>query len=161
VTTVIAPPVYQEKQKSDWVVTNQRSQPGESLPMEGVIAAGGWVVLLGLGIWGGLRSQAQRPVALALLAMMASQSVLHVVYGEVTFLYAMDHLPILLMLAAMGWFSPRPRFALSLAAILVGCLAFSNAATFHQATDLAHTLAQQALVADAQQPETTTEAPAP
>lgn len=65
-----------------------------------------WLGLLALGIWGAIQNRQAHTFSIGLGLMLLANGLLHSVYGEVTFLYAMHVIPMLTVLAAMSWFSP-------------------------------------------------------
>lgn len=137
VTTISAPNPVIEIQSSDRVVTNQKSGYFDRTAI-GIAVATAWLVVFVVGIWGGARTQRLRPVSVALGLMVLSQVALHSVYGNPTFLYAPHFLPILVMIAALSWFTPGRWPALVLAIFVVAAGGFDNARQFSVAAGLAH-----------------------
>jgi hypothetical protein len=136
VSTVVAPAPYVEVQEGDKVVTNQKSGIFDR-SIVGVAAAAFWVVLLGIGTWGGVRARSLRPVTVALALMALSQAALHSVYGDPTFLYSPHFLPILIAISALSWFTPIRWFAVSLAFVIALLGGVNNLSQFQTATELA------------------------
>ena len=104
-TSAVAPPPRLEDDPTPFgvfrLVTNQHSPPTESLVGAGAIVC--WIFLLGVGLWGAWRTLSHRAVALAVGSFALFQLAMHLVYGEITFLYALNFFPALLTLAAFGW----------------------------------------------------------
>ena len=128
VTTVVAMPadvVVHGKQIPVIVATNQFSNfpKGEISP---IIAVGAWLGVFGLGIWGAVTHRGLRPVSIGLAGMLLVNSLMHMIYGEVTFLYAAHFLPSLVMIAAFSWFTPARWLAVGLAVIVIICGGINN-----------------------------------
>jgi hypothetical protein len=100
----------------------QFSPPGSGGPY-GRPALLFWVLLLGAGIAGAFRLAARwRPFVLVLAGTLLGQVVLHLIYGEETFLYSLHFTPLLITLAALSWFTPAQRYVIPvvlLAAVLM------------------------------------------
>ncbi|WKL56020.1 hypothetical protein Q1W73_09935 [Asticcacaulis sp. ZE23SCel15] len=157
VTTVVAMPSEVEQQNTiELVTTNQTSSfpKGEISP---VIATAAWVVLLGLGVWGAISHHPLRTVAIGVGVMLAFQTLLHSVYGEVTFLYSWHFMPMILLVTAFSWFSRYRWVAVGLAVTVIifgginnvhrlqatvttaGCLSQLNSVKTYQSWDLIKT----------------------
>ena len=136
VSTVVAPVPYVEVQEGTKVVTNQKAGILDR-SFIGVAAAALWVVLLGIGAWGGVRARPLRPVTVALALMALSQAALHSVYGDPTFLYSPHFLPILIAISALSWFTPIRWFAVSLVFSIAVLGGVNNLSQFQTATELA------------------------
>ena len=119
VTTVVATPVYVQQQTNMRLsTTNQNSgfPDGEIAPVIAVVA---WVVLLGLGVWGAaLRRDIRLPLMGAGL-LLALQTALHLIYGEVTFLYSLSWMPLLMLFACLAWSAPYRKVALAMAGVVI------------------------------------------
>ena len=92
-----------------------------------------WIVLLLLGLAGLRAAPELRPLKLTLLATLAGQFALHVVYGNETFLYSLHFLPLLLAVAAFAMRTGARPAALALAALLVIAAGINNVARFREA----------------------------
>jgi len=96
----------------------------------GAVATILWAILLAAGLsylWTGRRGS---PVVTALLITTAGQSLLHLCYGEETFLYSMHVAPLLVTCAAMATWTRHRRWVTPLAAVLVVLLAINNFSMF-------------------------------
>ena len=133
-TAVVPVPVI-ELQDGSQVVTNQH-QSLSSAGWSAIVAAGAWVALLVVGGWGALRPGI-RPLSLGLGLMLLAQIALGLVYGNVTFLYASNILPMLILWAALSWFTPLRHVALALAVLVIALGAPNNISQFTAATRLA------------------------
>lgn len=121
-------------------VNNQYSPLSSTTPA-GLAAAVAWLGLLALGAWGGWRERRLRPVVLATGGYVAVQLALHLVYGEVTFLYAAHFFPALVAGAAFSWFTRLRWLAVALAASFVVLAGFNNLQQFNTAATLTNDLA--------------------
>ena len=81
-----------------------------------------------------------RRVFLALMTFVLGQVALHLVYGDVTFLYSLHFFPPLLGIAAFGWFSPIRMLSFSAALIFLVAGGLSNLHQFRVATEMVQTL---------------------
>jgi hypothetical protein len=119
VTTVVAMPVeVQQQTHMRLATTNQNTafREGEIIPVIAVIS---WVVLFGMGVWGAiLRSSLRLPVIGAAL-MLTAQTILHLIYGEVTFLYSLSFMPLIILFASMSWFAPYRYVGLGLVVLVI------------------------------------------
>ena len=70
---------------------------------------------------------------LVLGGLLLFEFVLHLLYGEETFVYSLNFLPLLLAVAAFGAVGPGRRIVLSLTALLLCCVAFNNWQQFQAA----------------------------
>lgn len=112
----------------------QTALPGESSPW-GVAAAGLWAILLVAGILAIIRMERLRRfrgiVAIALLG----QFVLHLIYGDETFLYALNWLPLLVVMAALATHTRLRPAVRAVAAILIVLAAINNIRQFDLAAE--------------------------
>lgn len=142
-SAVVPPPVV-EVSRTDYgpftLVTNQ-FVPLAGMTVTGMIAAIAWVLLLGLGLWGAIRSSAHRRIALVIVTFIASQLALHSFYGEITFLYAADFLPAMVLLAGFGWLTPARPVAIGTALIFIVFGGINNGIQFDRAAALAQQIA--------------------
>ncbi|MDT8331984.1 hypothetical protein RQ831_13055 [Roseomonas gilardii] len=95
-----------------------------------------WIVLLACGVWGAILHRPGRAAAMAIGAFLLGQIALHLVYGEITFLYAADFFPALLALAAFAFFTPARRLA------VVAALAFVILGGISNVTELRSNIAE-------------------
>jgi len=121
------------------IVSNQSSPLG-SHGVIGWIALGSWLLVLAAGTLGGLANVERRAVFSAISLFLLSQSALHAVYGEITFLYAANFFPALVLFAAFSWFSRLRSPAVIAAIAFVVCGGVSNFMQFKAAVQIANTL---------------------
>jgi len=79
----------------------QHALPG-SAGILGVVSVMLWTVVLAMGIWGIFSARENGRFRLALGLVLSGQLLLHLAYGEETFLYALHYVPLLVVLAAYG-----------------------------------------------------------
>ena len=113
-------------------LTFQFSSPG-SAGWCGRVAVVLWSLLLLNGLWRFLVSDRQVRFRLVLGGLLLFEFVLHLLYGEETFVYSLNFLPLLLAVAAFGAVGPGRRIVLSLTALLLCCVAFNNWQQFQAA----------------------------
>ena len=124
----------------------RRMPPGSSGPL-GAVATAGWWVLLGLGAVALAREARRRavvPLAITTAGSLLFMLALHLTLGREMFLYAMDVLPLLLVVAAASTWPERGRRlvrVLACALILLGGV--NNARQFVKSADAANALAAQ------------------
>lgn len=119
------------------IISNQRS-PLASYTVAGWVAIAAWVVLLFAGVQGGYADVPRRPVFFAVCAFVIGQSALHLVYGPLTFLYAADFFPAMVLLSAFSWFSRFRVIGLGAALTFIVFGAAENFARFSDAVQLAN-----------------------
>ena len=111
-----------------------------STPASGGWAGGSalalWSLLLAAGVVGLLRTPRWRRFAAVLGLTLAAQVVLHLVYGDETFLYAAHFLPLLMAVAVFATRALPPTLAAAMALLAAGLAAFHNAAMYETATHL-------------------------
>lgn len=120
--------------KLNWL-TVQLSAPASG-GWAGVLALGLWTVLLLAGVFGLARAPQWRGFAAVLGLTLAAQVLLHLVYGEETFLYAAHFLPLLMAVAVFATRVLPPGLAAAMALLAAGLAAFHNAAMYEAAVRL-------------------------
>jgi hypothetical protein len=105
-------------------VTVQQSLP--PLTAAGIAALLGWGVALALGAVGAIRMFRERPVVAVLLLFLAFQLVLHLAYGEITFLYVLHWTPFLLAVAGLGLLGKYRNIARAALVVFTVCAAINN-----------------------------------
>jgi MYXO-CTERM domain-containing protein len=124
----------------------RRMPPGSSGPV-GVVATGAWWALLGLGAVALAREARRRglvPLAVTTAGGLAFAVAMHLTLGREMFLYAMDVLPLLLVVAAAAAWPERGRGAVRVVAcVLVLAGAVNNAQQLVKSAEAANKLASQ------------------
>lgn len=107
----------------------------------GWTALAAWFALLAGGVVGTVAGGKRRSIGIALALFLGSKVIFHAFYGEITFLYAADIVPVALAFAALGWFTRwRWMVAAALSAFIVTG-AVHNEAQFLNAAKLANQIA--------------------
>ncbi len=140
ITSVVAPPARVANQGGELIATNQLNGFTRG-SYAGLIATIAWLSLLVLGIWGAIKNRQAHIFSIGLGLMLLANGLLHSVYGEVTFLYAMHVIPLLTLLAAMSWFSPFRYAGAALALVVIIAGGSNNITQFQQSTHLAGKIA--------------------
>ena len=142
VTTVVAMPAYAQQQRFMRVTTSNQNSgfpPGEISPVIAVIA---WVVLLGAGVWGAVSRRECRLPLLGAGLMLTAQTMLHLVYGEVTFLYSLSFMPLILLLASQAWFAPYRKVGIAMAGIVIVFGGINNERRLQEQVEIADCLSE-------------------
>lgn len=117
-------------------LTFQFSSPGSAGPL-GFAAVCLWSALLMNGAWRLVTLDRQLRFRLVLAALLVFELSLHLNYGEETFTYSLNFIPLLISVAALGTLSPRRPMVLVLAGLLALCAGLNNWQQFRQAVDSA------------------------
>lgn len=113
-------------------LTFQFSGPG-SAGWLGRVAVVLWSALLLNGLWRLLTADRQLRFRLVLGGLLLFEFVLHLLYGEETFVYSLNFLPLLLAVAALGVVGPGRHLVVTLTALLLCCVAVNNWQQFQAA----------------------------
>jgi len=92
----------------------------------GVAATIGWAALVATALVGLASSRGNARVRFVLFGTLAGQVLLHLLYGEETFLYAVHVAPLLVLTAALGSVSRWRRVILVIAVVLACTAAMNN-----------------------------------
>lgn len=122
-------------------VIDYDSAPVSSLGLVGASAAVVFLSLIALGLASALRSP-RRDVAFAALGFLLFHIVLHLIYGELVFLYAMHSVPSLAAVLAFALAGPWSRIAMVLALLFIVVGGPHNLARYHEVAELALLLAR-------------------
>jgi len=145
--SVVAPPPYVEEVQTvvgPFTLVNNQASRIASLPPLGAALSALWLLLLTGGAVEACRLKRLRPVALPVGAYVLFQAVLHVFYGEITFLYAGNYFPALVMIAAFNWFAPWRWIAVTAALLLAVVGGGYNFVQFLAAAEAANVIAAAA-----------------
>lgn len=145
VSTVIMPrpaltPDRWEANAERHLLLTQRSSPASAGAL-GVVGIALWLSVLGLGVWSFLSSAAHPKFRLIVGASLAGQILLHLVYGDETFLYSLHFLPFLVIIAAAGTLGRLRTLVLGLTVALVIVAATHNVREFRLAAAALNSLA--------------------
>lgn len=115
-------------------MVTQLSAPGSG-SLWGKVAVLLWTALLGLGIWGLFSIKKHLKLRIVLALIILGQLVLHLLYGEETFVYSLHFAPFLVILAAMSTLTRARPLALVLAGMLLLSAGINNSLQFNRATE--------------------------
>ncbi len=94
-----------------------------------------WIILLLYGIWSALRYFEFKNFSIVLSLIVFSQLILHLLYGDETFLYSSHWLPLLVMFAAIGAISPYRKLVLGIVSVLIILVGANNYNQFNAITN--------------------------
>jgi hypothetical protein len=146
VTTVVGMPAYVVPEKFQRITTSNQNSTFPEGEITPPIAAAAWVLLFLMGVWGAVRRQEIRLPMIGISLMLLFQSALHAIYGEVTSLYALNFLPLVVIVAACAWFAPLRQASVALACTVIVFGGMNNERRLQQYTDLAGCMAEIELV---------------
>jgi hypothetical protein len=121
------------------IVGNQATPPSAYGAL-GMVAVASWITLVLVGVLGACLHRERRAVAAATGMYLLSQLCLHLVYGEITFLYSAHFFPAMVLLAAFGWHTPARSVAVAAAVVFVVAGGISNWTQLQAAADLVNLL---------------------
>lgn len=134
-TTVVMPEIQLvgKIDRPDWLVLSvQHSFPWHGGPLN-LAAFCSWLALFSLGFWHLLSGPAAVKIRLLIGAVLAGQLVLHLIYGEETFLYSLHFLPLLIITAALASTGRYRRVALVLVTAVLITAGTNNLVRFREA----------------------------
>ena len=115
-------------------LVTQPSPLGSGSPF-GLVACALWLGLLGLGVWAAAGLKEQRRLVFVCGVALVGQLCLHLLYGNETFLYALNFLPLFLVLVSLGTLTRARPLVLGLLTALIVCAAVNNVTQFRRAVD--------------------------
>jgi hypothetical protein len=122
------------------VMLTQPANPGSAGPWS-LVSAVLWCGVFGAGVWALIRLRGRERLRLYLAALLAVQFVLFVLFGNETFLYAPNFLPILIAIAALAALTPARRAVMMTASALVVTNTVGNVAQWRRANAFFDTFA--------------------
>ena len=138
VTSAVAPrPYFDTLPKSGKKILNNQKSPWSSYDLWGDVAVGAWGLMLALSAITLATERRVTPTVLALAGFMAGQVVLHIVYGDITFLYAGDFFVVLMVLACQGALGRWRRLHMAALASFIVAGAVANTHALNTATHMA------------------------
>lgn len=143
-TSAIAPPPATEISKSpvgDFTIVSSQHTQLSRMSLAGTIAVICWSLLLVAGVWGAIHSIPHRAVTVPVSIYVVFQTLLHSVYGEITFLYAGNFFPSLVFMTAFGYLTPLRKFVLGAAVSVVVLGGINNHAEFSNAVRMSSGIA--------------------
>lgn len=121
-----------------WPTLSFQSSGLGSSGMIGWIGTFIWIVILCLGIWTFFTHRLPTTFKLTLGLTLLGQFVLHSLYGDETFLYALNFVPLLILLAAITTLTPLRKVVITLSLILIPILLVNNLSQLKLASALAN-----------------------
>ncbi|MDF0645223.1 MAG: hypothetical protein P0111_14430 [Nitrospira sp.] len=112
----------------------------------GLFAVGLWVGLLLLGVWAWVQLKAHARLRVMLGLTLLGQVMLHIPYGDETFLYGLHFMPFLILVTAAGTLTSARPVALALGALLLLAASMNNTIQFQRAISMAHDSYRQSQV---------------
>ncbi len=103
----------------------QKSLPGSAGTLS-QLAVGLWTLLMVAGAWALLRLRHLARFRLVLGIALLGQLVLHLLYGEETFLYSLHFMPLLVVVAALGSLTRARWWVLGIATLLIAVGGWNN-----------------------------------
>jgi hypothetical protein len=101
----------------------------------GPVALAAWVAMFATGLWALWKIERLRNFRLVLALGMAGQLLLHMLYGNESWLYSLDWLPLLATAAALGSLTRLRWLSLTAAIVFIPCAARHNYAELKFALD--------------------------
>jgi len=117
------------------MLTIQRSPAGSSGVL-GQVATFTWALLLAAGAFGLVAGRGDVRFRIALAVTLLGESAVYLLYGEETFLYALNCVPLMILAAALATLSRWRYFVVAAAALLLPCAAWNNACQLREALDI-------------------------
>ena len=111
------------------IMLTQGSLPGSGSAW-GLAGAISWMGLLAIGLVGFFSCGQQKRFRLVLGLAILGQLLLHVVYGDETFLYSLHFQPLLVVLASFALFTRFGRVVIALTAVTIVCALVNNLSAF-------------------------------
>lgn len=115
----------------------QRAWPGSATAW-GICSAVLWAGLLGLGFWSLATLKTHRGLRRTVGIALAGQFLMHLFFGEETFVYAMHFLPLWIVVVALTTQTSRRRLAVCLAGALILTVLTNNCLQFHHSIRMYH-----------------------
>ncbi len=117
----------------DWpIMLVQPSSPG-SAGVWDIASLVLWLLLIGAGLYALFRVRSHNRLRLFLALTLAGQLALHLLFGNETFLYAPNFLPLLITMTAVATLTPLRPAVLATASLLVVTNVFNNGAQWRRA----------------------------
>ncbi len=136
--TIVAPELQiKELNKFAWHLLSFQSSALGSSGKLGWVATSLWFVILSLGVWAFVTFKAHKAFKITVALTLLGQFTLHFLYGEETFLYTMNFLPLLIVLAATTTLTRYRKIAITLTILLIPILLMNNIPQLKRACEVA------------------------
>jgi hypothetical protein len=119
----------------DWPLFSVQHAFTWKLTAFGPVALAAWLGLLASGVWAMVSIEGLRRYRMAIVLALAGQLALHLVYGEETFLYALNWLPLLVSVAALATLTRLRLWVIPAALVFVVAAGWHNYAELKFAFD--------------------------
>jgi hypothetical protein len=150
ITAAVAPKPYFEKLASGGkTVLNNQYAPLASYGAWGLAAVASWLALLAISALTLISERRVTPTILAISGFLVGQVVLHLLYGDITFLYAADFFVVLMVFACQGGRGRRQGLHAAVLAAFILSAAVANIHVLRQTTAMAGQAAAMAAKANA------------
>jgi hypothetical protein len=121
--------------RSGPMLTIQRAPAGSSGTV-GQVATVAWGLLLAAGAGALALGRGDGRFRIALAVTLLGQATLYLVYGEETFLYSLNYVPLMILAASLATLSRWRYLVLALAGLLLPCAAWNNACQLNEALNI-------------------------
>jgi hypothetical protein len=150
ITAAVAPEPYFEKLATGGkTVMNNQYAPLASYGAWGLAAVVSWLALLALSALTLISERRVTPTILAIGCFLLGQVVLHLLYGDITFLYAADFFVVMMVFACQGGRGRWQGLHAAMLACFILCAAVANTHVLRLTTDMAGQAATMAAKAKA------------
>lgn len=116
--------------------TTVQLQPLSRLSGPGMVALALWLMLLARGTWVAVISKRHWELVSAVLLYLAFQVVLHLFYGEELFVFSMNYVPAMVVLASFAFFGTHARLARGALVALTALSLYANVGEYVRVTGL-------------------------
>lgn len=136
--TVMAPSVKVLGENGDgWPIVSFQNSLLVTSNIINLLGIAIWIVIISIGIWALFCKKEYYAFRLTLGLTLSAQLLLHLVYGEETFLYSLHFLPLLLALVALGTLTKLRKLVVFFVILLVPILMINNWDKFQQVNTIA------------------------
>lgn len=121
-----------------WPLLSFQSSYLGSTGLVGLVASLLWFAILGIGSWAFFTHKLPAAFKLTLGLTLLGQFGLHSLYGEETFLYTLNFIPLLILLGAIATLTPLRKVVLIVSMLLIPLLIINNVNQLKQACTMTH-----------------------
>ena len=132
ISSVVVPPIVAHERENQLPMLSVQLSIFSTRSWIGWAAIAAWVALLMIGIRGLIFGN-NRKIALFLAGAIGFQIFLHSIYGEETFLYSANSLPLLMAIALYGLRALPPKYAAAILVVATALCGLNNLGEFHRA----------------------------
>lgn len=128
-------PFLDNPQFPDWMRLSVQLSPLSDLSVTALLGLALWAPVLVLGLGYGLWAQKNRPLALALAGYLCFELVLHLFYGDELFIYSLNYVPAMILIAGFAAQSVLRPYVLGAMVVATVAVGSNNLAEFTRVTD--------------------------